>query len=160
MQQMAEIPRALGFTDDQIQDALAVSTVGEEGQVMNPFSSMGISDHDYVEMLQGIALKEEGKRGLEVVLGDERAGKRARFQPGEPMRKACPGVIHANHRHRSTSCSWRIGSRLDSTVGVSTHLFPSCYISAFLLFSALRLDLSLSSTCFSVLCLSRLALPV
>lgn len=82
MQQMAEIPRALGFTDDQIQDALAVSTVGEEGQVMNPFSAMGISDNDYVEMLQGIALKEEGKRGLEVVLGDERAGKRARFQPG------------------------------------------------------------------------------
>ncbi|ORY43593.1 HSF-type DNA-binding-domain-containing protein [Leucosporidium creatinivorum] len=80
MQQMAEIPRALGFTDNQIQDALAVSTVGEEGNVINPFSAMGISDHDYVEMLQGIALEKEGKRGLEVVQGNEREGKRARFQ--------------------------------------------------------------------------------
>lgn len=83
MQQMAEIPRALGFTDNQIQDALAVSAVGEEGQVMNPFSAMGISDHDYVEMLQGIAMEKGGKRELEVVQGDERAGKRARFQEGE-----------------------------------------------------------------------------
>ncbi|KAK4058571.1 kinase-regulated stress-responsive transcription factor skn7 [Microbotryomycetes sp. JL221] len=81
MQQMAEIPRALGFTDNQIQDALAVSTLGEEGNVMNPFSSMGISDHDYVEMLQGVALEKNGKRELEVVpTVDPREGKRMRFQ--------------------------------------------------------------------------------
>ncbi|SCV69536.1 BQ2448_2556 [Microbotryum intermedium] len=79
MQQMAEIPRALGFTDNQIQDALA-GAVSDEGTINNPFSSMGISDHDYVEMLQGIAMEKEGKRGLEVVQGDEREGKRARFQ--------------------------------------------------------------------------------
>lgn len=41
------------------------------------------ADHDYVEMLQGIALEKEGKRGLEVVQGNEREGKRARFQEGE-----------------------------------------------------------------------------
>lgn len=41
------------------------------------------TDHDYVEMLQGIALEKEGKRGLEVVQGNEREGKRARFQEGE-----------------------------------------------------------------------------
>ncbi|GAA5854775.1 hypothetical protein JCM9279_000941 [Rhodotorula babjevae] len=82
MQQMAEIPRALGFTDHQIQDALAQSVVipgeGPDGgqQVINPFSSMGISDQDYVEMLQGIAMEKEGKRGLEVV----RAEGTARFQ--------------------------------------------------------------------------------
>ncbi|GAA5860701.1 hypothetical protein JCM8547_005507 [Rhodosporidiobolus lusitaniae] len=81
MQQMAEIPRALGFTDNQIQDALAQSVVvsqGPEGeqQVLNPFSSMGISDQDYVEMLQGIAMEKEGKRGLEVVRGEGTA----RFQ--------------------------------------------------------------------------------
>ncbi|GAA6012394.1 hypothetical protein JCM10207_007072 [Rhodosporidiobolus poonsookiae] len=81
MQQMAEIPRALGFTDNQIQDALAQSVVvqsGPEGeqQVLNPFSSMGISDSDYVEMLQGIAMEKEGKRGLEVI---NREGT-ARFQ--------------------------------------------------------------------------------
>ena len=80
MQQMAEIPRALGFTDGQIQEAVAVSTVGDEGTVINPFSAMGISDADYIEMLQGIALEKEGKRGLEVVEGNEREGKRARFQ--------------------------------------------------------------------------------
>lgn len=34
-------------------------------------------------MLQGIALEKEGKRGLEVVQGNEREGKRARFQEGE-----------------------------------------------------------------------------
>ncbi|SDA06610.1 BZ3501_MvSof-1269-A2-R1_Chr4-2g06656 [Microbotryum saponariae] len=79
IQQMAEIPRALGFTDNQIQDALA-GAVSDEGTINNPFSSMGISDHDYVEMLQGIAMEKEGKRGLEVVQGDEREGKRARFQ--------------------------------------------------------------------------------
>ncbi|KDE02703.1 hypothetical protein MVLG_06765 [Microbotryum lychnidis-dioicae p1A1 Lamole] len=79
MQQMAEIPRALGFTDNQIQDALA-GAVSDEGTINNPFSSMGISDHDYVEMLQGIAMEKEGKRGLQVVQGDEREGKRARFQ--------------------------------------------------------------------------------
>lgn len=84
MQQMAEIPRALGFTDNQIQDALAQSVVvpgeGPDGgyQVLNPFSSMGISDQDYVEMLQGIAMEKEGKRGLEVV----RAEGTARFQEG------------------------------------------------------------------------------
>ncbi|KAM0792612.1 hypothetical protein ACM66B_005273 [Microbotryomycetes sp. NB124-2] len=84
MQQMAEIPRALGFTDNQIQDALAVSTLGEEGTIMNPFSSMGISDHDYVEMLQGIALEKNGKRELEVVSTvDPREGKRMRFQEGQ-----------------------------------------------------------------------------
>ncbi|BGP23054.1 kinase-regulated stress-responsive transcription factor skn7 [Rhodotorula toruloides] len=79
MQQMAEIPRALGFTDNQIQDALAQSVVvTDEGgqQVLNPFSSMGISDQDYVEMLQGIAMEKEGKRGLEVV----RDEGTARFQ--------------------------------------------------------------------------------
>ncbi|GAA5971677.1 hypothetical protein JCM11641_000683 [Rhodosporidiobolus odoratus] len=82
LQQMAEIPRALGFTDNQIQDALAHSVVvstgtGGEQQVLNPFSSMGISDQDYVEMLQGIAMEKEGKRELEVVNpGDGRA----RFQ--------------------------------------------------------------------------------
>ncbi|BGP38228.1 kinase-regulated stress-responsive transcription factor skn7 [Rhodotorula kratochvilovae] len=82
MQQMAEIPRALGFTDNQIQDALAQSVVipgeGPDGgqQVLNPFSSMGISDQDYVEMLQGIAMEKEGKRGLEVVRGEGTA----RFQ--------------------------------------------------------------------------------
>ncbi|GAA5926818.1 hypothetical protein JCM10213_002458 [Rhodosporidiobolus nylandii] len=81
LQQMAEIPRALGFTDNQIQDALAQSVVvstGAEGeqQVLNPFSSVGISDQDYVEMLQGIAMEKEGKRGLEVISGDGRA----RFQ--------------------------------------------------------------------------------
>lgn len=110
---MAEIPRALGFTDNQIQDALAVSTVGEEGNVINPFAAMGISgesgcfsphlppnllltsrystcpDHDYVEMLQGIALEKEGKRGLEVVQGNEREGKRARFQEGECLVRFC-----------------------------------------------------------------------
>lgn len=80
---MAEIPRALGFTDNQIQDAVAVSTVSEEGTVINPFATMGISDADYVEMLQGIALEKEGKRGLEVVQGNEREGKRARFQEVE-----------------------------------------------------------------------------
>ena len=52
MQQMAEIPRALGFSDNQIQDALAVSAVGDEGTVINPFSSMGISDADYVEYVK------------------------------------------------------------------------------------------------------------
>jgi osomolarity two-component system response regulator SKN7 len=79
---MAEIPRALGFTDNQIQDALAQSVVvTDEGgqQVLNPFSSMGISDQDYVEMLQGIAMEKEGKRGLEVV----RDEGTARFQEGE-----------------------------------------------------------------------------
>lgn len=87
MQQMAEIPRALGFTDHQIQDALAQSVVipGEgpdDGQqVINPFSSMGISDQDYVEMLQGIAMEKEGKRGLEVV----RAEGTARFQEGASL---------------------------------------------------------------------------
>lgn len=94
---MAEIPRALGFTDNQIQEALAVSTQTEEGNVMNPFSSMGISDADYLNsaylpfrrcpfplthtltVLQGIALEKEGKKGLEVVQGNGE-GKRARFQ--------------------------------------------------------------------------------
>ena len=85
IQQMAEIPRALGFTDNQIQDAVADSTVGEAGLVENPFSAMGISDSDYVEMLQGIALEKEGKRGLEVVQGDEREGKRLRFQEVEEV---------------------------------------------------------------------------
>jgi osomolarity two-component system response regulator SKN7 len=79
MQQMAEIPRALGFTDNQIQDALAVSAVSEDGNVINPFSAMGISDGDYVEMLRGIATEREGKTGLVVEDGDEREGKRARF---------------------------------------------------------------------------------
>lgn len=83
MQQMAEIPRALGFTDNQIQDALAQSVTegagGPDAQVLNPFSSMGISDQDYVEMLQGIAMEKEGKRGLEVVRGEGTA----RFQEGE-----------------------------------------------------------------------------
>ena len=79
MQQMAEIPRALGFTDNQIQDALGVAAVTDEGNVINPFSAMGISDADYVEMLQGIALEKDAKR-LEVVQGNEREGKRARFQ--------------------------------------------------------------------------------
>lgn len=78
VQQMAEIPRALGFTADQIQDALAVSVSEEGGNVMNPFSSLGISDTDYVEMLQGVARQTEGKRALEVVHepGDN---SRARF---------------------------------------------------------------------------------
>lgn len=66
MQQMAEIPRALGFTDNQIQDALAVSAVSDEGTVLNPFSSMGISDGDYLSMLGGLARSKEGKTGLEV----------------------------------------------------------------------------------------------
>ncbi|GAA5992468.1 hypothetical protein JCM10908_000831 [Rhodotorula pacifica] len=98
MQQMAEIPRALGFTDHQIQDALAQAVVisdedgsgSESGQgqqvngtsssasatnnnssgVLNPFSSFGLSDQDYVGMLQGIAMEKEGKRELEVVRGD------------------------------------------------------------------------------------------
>lgn len=69
MQQVAEIPRALGFTDNQIQDALAVSAVSDEGTVLNPFSSMGISDGDYLSMLQKLGLQKEGKTGLEVVGG-------------------------------------------------------------------------------------------
>ncbi|GAA5911709.1 hypothetical protein JCM6882_006948 [Rhodosporidiobolus microsporus] len=81
-QQMAEIPRALGFTNNQIQEALAHSVVGvsadptaqgADGQVFNPFSSVGISDHAYVEMLQGIALEKEGRTGLEVINGDGNA---------------------------------------------------------------------------------------
>jgi hypothetical protein len=95
MQQMAEIPRALGFTDNQIQDALAQSVVvsqGPEGeqQVLNPFSSMGISDQDYVEMLQGIAMEKEGKRGLEVVRGEGTA----RFQEGELAVSPLPFLLH------------------------------------------------------------------
>lgn len=101
MQQMAEIPRALGFTDHQIQDALAQSVVipgeGPDGgqQVINPFSSMGISDQDYVEMLQGIAMEKEGKRGLEVV----RAEGTARFQEGASLplsRLLRLSVLHAD----------------------------------------------------------------
>lgn len=118
VQQMAEIPRALGFTDHQIQDALAHAVVfsdedgsGSEsggggpgsvsgsggtgttgsalgpasvsqehrGSVFNPFSSYGLSDQDYVGMLQGIAMEKEGKRELEVVHGDGTV----RFQEGE-----------------------------------------------------------------------------
>lgn len=104
MQQMAEIPRALGFTDHQIQDALAQAVVisdedgsgsesghgGGGGQpmngsngggsgVLNPFSSFGLSDQDYVGMLQGIAMEKEGKRELEVVRGDGTV----RFQEGK-----------------------------------------------------------------------------
>ncbi|GAA5837063.1 hypothetical protein JCM11251_004490 [Rhodosporidiobolus azoricus] len=83
-QQMAEIPRALGFTNNQIQEALAQSVVGVHADpnhdgpadpqaVFNPFSSVGISDHAYVEMLQGIALEKEGRTGLEVINGDGNA---------------------------------------------------------------------------------------
>jgi hypothetical protein len=133
MQQMAEIPRALGFTDNQIQDALAVSTVGEEGNVINPFSAMGISgqsscsrlrcssppsadtfdtsvstDHDYVEMLQGIALEKEGKRGLEVVQGNEREGKRARFQEGKFEGITITQVLHADSPLQLQSTSRRL----------------------------------------------------
>ncbi|GAA5928610.1 hypothetical protein JCM1841_000174 [Sporobolomyces salmonicolor] len=91
IQQMAEIPRALGFTDHQIQDALAQSVMtdapdGGGGQVLNPFSSMGISDQDYVEMLQGIAMEKEGKRGLEVISGEGRV----RFQEGELVASRAP----------------------------------------------------------------------
>lgn len=104
MQQMAEIPRALGFTDHQIQDALAQAVVisdedgsgSESGQggsgqpmnghtgggVLNPFSSYGLSDQDYVGMLQGIAMEKEGKRELEVVCDDGTV----RFQEGESRR--------------------------------------------------------------------------
>lgn len=84
VQQMAEIPRALGFSADQIHDALAASVMvnsdgGEGGgNTMNPFASMGISDTDYVEMLQGIAMQSEGKRAIEVV-HDQGDANRARF---------------------------------------------------------------------------------
>lgn len=81
MQQMAEIPRALGFSTDQIQDALGASVVSEEGNVMNPFSAMGISDDDYLVMLQQLT---EGKgpagtkvQALEVV---HENGTAARFR--------------------------------------------------------------------------------
>lgn len=47
-------------------------------------------------MLQGIALEKEGKRGLEVVQGNEREGKRARFQEGEFLMINRARVIRAD----------------------------------------------------------------
>ena len=52
--------------------------------VLNPFSSFGLSDQDYVGMLQGIAMEKEGKRELEVVRGDGTV----RFQEGKSRARA------------------------------------------------------------------------
>lgn len=127
MQQMAEIPRALGFTDHQIQDALAQAVVisDEDGSgsesghaggqpmnsssgVLNPFSSFGLSDQDYVGMLQGIAMEKEGKRELEVVRGDGTV----RFQEGKfrarvllLLRPACCRCSFTDTVSASYSCA-------------------------------------------------------
>lgn len=128
VQQMAEIPRALGFTDHQIQDALAQAVVisdedgsGSEsghsgggngshlqghGGVLNPFSSYGLSDQDYVGMLQGIAMEKEGKRELEVVHGDGTV----RFQEGAFVLPWQRCLYPVDHRadvtlSRARSCS-------------------------------------------------------
>jgi hypothetical protein len=68
MQYMAEIPRGLGSSETKIQNALAASISEITGE--NPFSSMGISESDYYNMLQGLMNPESsspmtgGKRGL------------------------------------------------------------------------------------------------
>jgi hypothetical protein len=58
MQHMAEIPRGLGSSETKIQNALAASISEITGE--NPFSSMGVSESDYYNMLQ----MTSGKRGL------------------------------------------------------------------------------------------------
>lgn len=83
MQQLSEIPRALGYSNDEIKEALVVSTQTDQG-VMNPFSGLGLSDQEYLQLLQTIAVEKEGKRGLSTVQGDGE-GTRSRFLIDGPM---------------------------------------------------------------------------
>ncbi|GAA6011535.1 hypothetical protein JCM11491_004680 [Sporobolomyces phaffii] len=71
IQQLAEVPRALGFSTDEVRDAVAQSvftatTTGEDQSQPNPFQSMGISDSDYLDILTNIATNNEGAMKLEV----------------------------------------------------------------------------------------------
>ncbi|GAA5947364.1 hypothetical protein JCM3765_001641 [Sporobolomyces pararoseus] len=71
IQQLAEVPRALGFSTDEVRDAVAQSmftatTSTEDQSQPNPFQSMGISDSDYLDILTNIATNNEGAMRLEV----------------------------------------------------------------------------------------------
>ncbi|GAA5903994.1 uncharacterized protein JCM6883_002049 [Sporobolomyces salmoneus] len=70
IQQLAEVPRALGFSTDEVRDAVAQSvftaTSSEDQSQPNPFQSMGISDSDYLDILTNIATSNEGAMRLEV----------------------------------------------------------------------------------------------
>lgn len=70
IQQLAEVPRALGFSTDEVRDAVAQSvftaTSNEDQSQPNPFLSMGISDSDYLDILTNIATNNDGAMRLEV----------------------------------------------------------------------------------------------
>ncbi|GAA5875268.1 hypothetical protein JCM16303_000563 [Sporobolomyces ruberrimus] len=70
IQQLAEVPRALGFSTDEVRDAVAQSvftaTTMEDQPQPNPFQSMGISDSDYLDILTNIATNNDGAMRLEV----------------------------------------------------------------------------------------------
>ena len=69
MQQLTEIPRALGVPEDAIQTALVSTFV--DPSASNPFSDLGLADADFANMLATLVNNSGDRNGLDSSDGPE-----------------------------------------------------------------------------------------